>query len=202
MVELTLDLKHSGPTSADYMAPQINTYSVNFFLQTLGPWSLNEKQYFLIRKEVVVRCSGAAWQEECHIWSPCPASPTHPPCIFRLYYREEGMGDRGKDMQQNTTGRIQDWAIWYALHPLILTNLPRLWSSLLLVHLFLPHCSLPLNFLVMCFDTALWEHPTYFAITFWVSMMVFCTTVKSAVFQMIVNSTEPDWGPLRIQFFA
>ncbi|KAM9470909.1 translation factor Guf1, mitochondrial isoform 1-T1 [Clarias gariepinus] len=40
--------------------------------------------------------------------------------------------------------------------------LPRLWSSLLLVHLFHPHFYLPHNFLLMCCDTALWERPTFF----------------------------------------
>lgn len=50
------------------------------------------------------------------------------------------------------------------LFPIILS---RLRSSLLLVHLFFPHFSLPHNFLSVCFDTALWEHPNSFAINFW-----------------------------------
>ena len=92
------------------------------------------------------------------------------------------------------------WSSPTLLKGLLRTILSRLRSSLLLVHLFLPHFALPLNFLLMCFDTALCEHPTYFAITFWgfpslwrVSMMVFCTTVRSAVFPMIVNPTEAGW---------
>ena len=61
MAALTLDLiKHSGPTPADDMAPQIITDCGNFtldfkqlgfgasplFLQTLGPWFPNEMQNF------------------------------------------------------------------------------------------------------------------------------------------------------------
>lgn len=57
-------------------------------------------------------------------------------------------------------------------------------SSLLLGHLFLSNFFLPHHFLLMCIDTELLEHPTYFVRTFWGfpflwkgSKIVFCTTV-------------------------
>ncbi len=69
----------------------------------------------------------------------------------------------------------------------------RLRFSLLVEHLFLPHFFLPLNFLLTCLDTALCEHPASLAMnvcglpSLWrVSMIVFWTTVRSAVFPMIV----------------
>ena len=87
------------------------------------------------------------------------------------------------------------WSSHTLLNGLFLMILYRLRSSLLLVHVFLPH-----NFLLMCFDTALWEHPAFFAITFWgftslwrVSVMVFCTTVRWAVspwLWSLLNQTE------------
>ncbi len=71
------------------------------------------------------------------------------------------------------------------------TILSRVRLSLLLVHFFLPHLSFPS--LLMCLDTELCEQPASFALTFCVlpslckvSMVVFWTTVKSAVFPMIV----------------
>ncbi len=74
-----------------------------------------------------------------------------------------------------------------------LTILIRLWFSRLVVHLFLPHFFLPLNFLLTCLDTALCEEPGSLAmnvcgfLSLWrVSMIVFWTTVRSAVFPMIV----------------
>ncbi len=73
------------------------------------------------------------------------------------------------------------------------TILSRVWLSLLLVHFFLPHLFLPFASLLMCLDTELCEQPASFAMTYCVlpslckvSMVVFWTTVKSAVFPMIV----------------
>ncbi len=58
---------------------------------------------------------------------------------------------------------------------------------------FLPHLFLPFASLLMCLDTELCEQPASFAMTFCVlpslckvSMVVFWTTVKSAVFPVIV----------------
>ncbi len=73
------------------------------------------------------------------------------------------------------------------------TILIRLRLSRLVVHLFLPHFFLPLNFLLTCLDTALCEQTASLAMnvyglpSLWrVSMIVFWTTVRSAVFPMIV----------------
>ncbi len=81
-----------------------------------------------------------------------------------------------------------------------LTILIRLWFSRLVEHLFLPHFFLPLNFLLTCLDTALCEQPASLVmnvcglLSLWmVSMIVFWTTVRSAVFLMIVYPSEPNW---------
>ncbi len=74
-----------------------------------------------------------------------------------------------------------------------LTILIRLRFSRLVVNLFLPHFFLPLNSLLTCLDTALCEQPASLAMhvyglpSLWrVSMIVCWTTVRSAVFPMIV----------------
>ncbi len=79
------------------------------------------------------------------------------------------------------------------LNEFCFTILSRVRLSLLLVHFFLPHLFLPFASLLMCLDTELCEQPASFAMTFCVlpslckvSMVVFWTTVKSAVFPMIV----------------
>ncbi len=79
------------------------------------------------------------------------------------------------------------------LNRFCLTILIRLRFSRLVVHLFLPHFFLPLNFLLSCLDTALCEQPASLAMnvcglpSLWrVSMIVFWTTVRSTVFPMIV----------------
>ncbi len=69
----------------------------------------------------------------------------------------------------------------------------------MVVHLFLQHFFLPLNFLFTCLDTALCEQPASLAMnvcglpSLWrVSMIVFWTTVRSAVFPMMVLPSEPN----------
>ena len=59
------------------------------------------------------------------------------------------------------------------LNRLCLTIFSRLRSSLLLVHLFLPHFSLPVNFPWTCFDTALCEQPCPFSDDLlWLTLLV------------------------------
>ncbi len=93
--------KHSGPTPADYMAPQTITDCGNFtldlkqrgfcasplFLQTLGPWFPKEMQNLLSSENITwttqqqssrdasdaVCCSRVAWHKECDSWNPCLA---------------------------------------------------------------------------------------------------------------------------------
>ncbi len=85
------------------------------------------------------------------------------------------------------------WSSPKFLNIFCLTILIRLRFFRLVVHLFLPHFFLPLNFLLTCLDTALCEQPASLAMnvcglsSLWrVSMIVFWTTVRSAVFPMIV----------------
>ncbi|MED6235645.1 hypothetical protein ATANTOWER_030747 [Ataeniobius toweri] len=73
------------------------------------------------------------------------------------------------------------------------TILYRVRLSLLLVLFCLPHLFLPFVSLLMCLDTELCEQPASLARTFCVlpslckgSMVIFWTTVRSAVFPMIV----------------
>ncbi len=80
------------------------------------------------------------------------------------------------------------WSSNKFLNRFYLTILIRLWFSRLFVHRFLP-----LNFLLTCLDTALCEQPASLVMnvcvlpSLWrVSMIVFWTTVRSAVFLMIV----------------
>ncbi len=79
------------------------------------------------------------------------------------------------------------------LESICLTFLITLRFFRLVVHLFLPHFCLPFNFLLTCLDTALCEQTASLAMnvcclpSLWrVSMIVFWTTVRSAVFPMIV----------------
>ncbi len=85
------------------------------------------------------------------------------------------------------------WSSPKFMNQFCLTILIILRFSRLVVHLFLPHFFLPLNSLLTCLDTALCEQPTSLAInvcglpSLWrVSMIVFWTTVRSAVFPVIV----------------
>ncbi len=91
------------------------------------------------------------------------------------------------------------WSSPKFLNQFFLTILIRLRVSRLVVHLFLPHFFLPLNFLLTCLDTALCEQPASLVMnvcglpSLWrVSMIVFWTTVRSAVFPVIVSPSEQN----------
>jgi len=173
----TLDFKHLGLCASP------------FFLQTLGPWFPNEMQNLLSSEKRTLD----HWVTEQFIFSL--AQVRH---FWRCLLSSLTRGIRhlklcgGSWCSNSRASVLWLWSSPTHLNGLFLTILSRLRSSLLLVHLFLPH-----KFLLMCLDAALWVHPTSFAITFWgfpsfwrVSMTVFCTTVRSAVFPMIVNSTD------------
>ncbi len=94
---------------------------------------------------------------------------------------------------KHTNKLVTLWSSPKFLNRFCLTILIRLRFSRLVVHLFLLHVFLPLNFLLTCLDTALCEQPTSLAInvcglpSLWrVSMIVFWTTLRSAVILMIV----------------
>ncbi len=117
----------------------------------------------------------------------------------------------GKTSLKTTVAKFLDTSVCGALDALTPASVHSLWISpkflnwfcltilirlrffRLVVHLFLPHFFLPLNFLLTCLDTALCEQPASLAMnvcvlsSLWrVSMIVFWTTVRSAVFPMIV----------------
>ncbi len=205
MAVLTLDLrKHNGPTPADDMAPQTITdcgklytgpqatwfCASPLFLQTLGPWFPKEMQNLLSSENIILDHSAAvqsrrfwrwlwsrvAGHKECDSWNPCLAYvcasgslALTPAAVHSLWISPTFW--MGCLFHNPLQGRL----------------------SLLLVPFFLPHLFLPFASLLMCLDTELCEQPDSFAMTFCVlpslckvSMVVFWTTVKSAVFPMIV----------------
>ncbi len=110
----------------------------------------------------------------------------------------------------HTSVRSGSWSTDSSCSPLFV-NLPHIFEWVLFHNplqgavisiactFFLPHLFLPFASLLMCLDTELCEQPASFAMTFCVlpslckvSMVVFWTTVKSAVFPMIVQPTELD----------
>ncbi len=104
------------------------------------------------------------------------------------------------------------WSSPKLLNRFCLTILIRVRCSRLVVHLFLPHFFLPLNFLLTCLDTALCEQPASLAVnvcgllSLWrVSMIVFWTTVRSDQQSSpwlcsLVNQTERPFWRLRKPF--
>ncbi len=86
------------------------------------------------------------------------------------------------------------WSSPKFLNRFLLTILIRLRFSRLVVHLFFHSI-----FLLTCLDTALCEPASLvmnvcvFSSLWRVSMIVFWTTVRSAVFPMIVSPSEPNW---------
>ncbi len=109
----------------------------------------------------------------------------------------------GKMLLTKTVAKFLDrsvcggsWCLDPSLSPFLvfcLTTLIRLQFFRLVMHLFLPHFFLPLNCLLTCLDTVLYEQPASLAMnicglpSLWmVSMIVFWKTVRSAVFPMIV----------------
>jgi len=127
-------------------------------------------------------------------------------CFLHFFFLvQEWLGSRNVTAVAHflkTSERGDSWCAASGFSPLLVKlsqvlesafpdNLPRLWSSLLHVHLFLTHLFLPVNFLWIYFDTALCEQPALSAMTFcdlpslWRVSMIFWTTVKS-VFPIIV----------------
>ncbi len=177
-------------TPEDDIAPQIITDCGNLtldfkqlglwasppFLQALGPWFANEIQN-LLSSEKSFFFSLA--QVKC-LWRQLQPNSLTRLCVVALYAL--------------TPASVHSlWSSPKFLNRFCLTILIRLRFSRLVVHLFLPHFFLPLNSLLTCLDTALCEQPASLAInvcglpSLWrVSMIVFWTTVRSAVFPMIV----------------
>ncbi len=191
--------KHNGPTPADDIASQIITDCGNLtldfkqlglwasspFLQTLGPWFPNEIQNLLSSEKrtldhwATVQFFFSLAQVR-RLWRQLQPNSLTRLCVV------------ARDAL--TPASVQSlWSSPKLFNTFYLTILIRLQFSQLVVHLFLPHFFRPLNFLLTCLDTALCEQPASLAMnicglpSLWrVSMIVFWTTVRSAVFPMIV----------------
>ncbi len=166
---LTLDLrKHSGPTPADYMAPQTITDCGNFtldlkqrgfcasplFLQTLGPWFSKEMQKFLSSENITLDHSAAVQSRR----------------FWRCLLFKSGLTQGMRQLKPMSCIRLcvvvlealtpaAVHSLWISptfLNGFCFTILSRVRLSLLLVHFFLPHLFLPFASLLMCLDTALW----------------------------------------------
>ncbi len=164
---------------------QLGLWASPPFLLTLGPWFPNEIQNLLSSEKrtldhwATVQFFFSLAQVR-RLWRQLsPNSLTHL-CVVAL--------------DAFTPASLHSlWSSPNFLNKFSLTVLIRLQFSWLVEHLFLPHFFLPLNFLFTCLDTALCDQPTYLAMnvcglpSLWrVSMIVFWTTVRSAVFPMIV----------------
>ncbi len=191
--------KHNGATPADDIAPQIITDCGNLtldfkqlglwasppFLQTLGSWFPNEIQNLLSSEKRTLDHWATvqfffSLSQVRRLWRQLQPNSLTRLCVVAL--------------DALTPASVHYlWSSPKFLNRFCLTILIRLRFSRLVVHLFLPHFFLPLNFLLTCVDTALCEQPASLAMnvcglpSLWrVSMTVFWTTVRSAVFPMIV----------------
>ncbi len=194
---MKLDLKkHNGQMPADDIAPQIITDCGNLTLdfKELGLWPSPPSSRTLVSK----------WNAKLAlIWKKDFGPLGNSPVLLLL--------SPGKTPLTITVAKFLDksgcggsWCLYPGLSPflvkftqilesILLTILIRLRFSRLAVYLFLSHFFLPLNFLLTCLDTELCEQPASLVIrvcglpSLWrVSMIVFWTTVRSAVFPMIV----------------
>ena len=71
--------------------------------------------------------------------------------LMLLYYREEGMGDRGEGMQQMNTGRTQTWVAAFRTEPIRYALCPVSHQGALVIikrHFYafhhISHCNVPL----------------------------------------------------------
>ncbi len=210
MAALTVDFrKHSGPTPADGMAAQIITDCRNFtldfkqhgfcasplFLQTLGTLisKLNAKFTFI-------------WKEDFGALSNSPVLFLLSPgkMLLMMFLFQKWLGSSFPE---------DVWAWWLLIHWLQLKftpceALPSVWIGFawqysqacghpccLSTFCYPSISSFQSTLHLICFDTALLEQPPLSAMTFcdslslWrVSMIVFWTIAKSAVFLIVVVS--------------
>ncbi len=184
-VERTLDLKQRGFCASP------------LFLQTLGPWFPKEMQNLLSSENIALDHSAAVQSF---------LSLAQARRFWRCLLFKSGLTQGMRQLKPMSCIRLcvvvlealtpaAVHSLWISptfLNGFCFTILSRVRLSLLLVHFFLPHLFLPFASLLMCLDTELCEQPASFAMTFCVlpslckvSMVVFWTTVKSAVFPMI-----------------
>ncbi len=213
MAALTVDFrKHNGPTPADDMAAQIITDCGNFtldfkqhglcasplFLQTLGPWFPNEMQNLLYSEKRTL---------DHLINSPVLFLLSPGKMLLTMFLFQKWLGSPFPE---------DVWAWWLLMHWLQLQftpceALPSVWISFAwqysqacghpccLCTFSYPISSFQSTLHLICFDTALLEQPPLSVMTLcdlpslWrVSMIVFWTITKSAVFPIIVVSKKSD----------
>ncbi len=182
---MTLVLKkHNEPTPADDLAPQIITHCGNLTLdfKQLGLWASPPYSRTLVSKWNTKLA--LIWREDFGPLGNSPdfllLSPGKTPLTTTVAKFLE------TSLDALTPASVHSlWSSHKFLNQFLLTIIIRLQFSWLAVHLFLSHFFLPLNLLLICLDTALCEQPSSLALMF-VAMIVFWTTVRSAVFPMIV----------------
>ncbi len=190
--------KPNGPTPADDIAPQIITDCGNLTLDLT--WAMSISTLPPDSRTLVSKWNtklALIWKED---FGPLGNSP-----VLLLL-------SPGETLLTTTVAKFLDTSVCYGswcLDPSFspfLVKFTQILESILLdnphkaaflfrlvVYLFLPHFFLPLKFLLTCLDTALCEQPASLAMnvcglpSLWrVLMIVFWTTVRSAVFPMIV----------------
>ncbi len=160
--------KHNGPTPADDIAPQIITNCGNLTVLQ-ATWAMSFSTLPPDSRTLVSKWNtklALIWKED---FGPLKNSP-----VLLLI-------SPGKTPLTTTVAKFLDTSVCGALDALTpasvhslwsspkflntfcLTILIRLRSSRLVVHLFLPHFFLPLNFLLTYLDTALCEQPASLA---------------------------------------
>ncbi len=208
MAALTVDFrKHSGPTPADDMAAQIITDCGNItldlklhgfcasplFLQTLGPWFLNEMQNVLSSEKRNID----HWATVQFFFSLAQVR-----CFWRFFCFRSGLVALFLKMSER-------WLLmhWLQLQFTPCEALPSVWIGFpwqysqacghpcCLCTFSYPIYSFQSTLHLICFDTALLEQPPLSVMTLcdlpslWrVSMIVFWTITKSAVFPIVVVS--------------
>ncbi len=176
----TLDLKQRGFCASP------------LFLQTLGPWFPKEMQNLLSSENITLDHSAAVQSRR----------------FWRCLLFKSGLTQGMRQLKPMSCIRLcvvvlealtpaAVHSLWISPHNFwmgfVSQSSPGCGYPYCLYTFSLPHLFLPFASLLMCLDTELCEQPASFAMTFCVlpslckvSMVVFWTTVKSAVFPMIV----------------
>ncbi len=216
MTALTLDLiKHNGPTLADVAALQIITGFGNF--------ALNFKQLGFCASPLFLQALISKWNAKfTFIWKEDIGPLSNSPVIFLLSPGKMLLTMFLFQKWLGSTFPEDVWAWWLLMHSLQLQStpceaLPSVWISF--AWQYSQACghpcglctfSYPISFFqstlhLICFDTALLEQPPLSVMTLcdlpslWrVSMIVFWTTAKSAVFPIFVVSKEQEISTIYI----
>ncbi len=181
MAALTVDFgKHSGPTPADDIAPQIITDCGNFtldfkqhgfcasplFLQTLGPWFPNEMQNWLSSEKRTLD----QWATVQLFFSLAQVR-----CFWRCFCFRSGLVILFPEDVWATPASVHSlWSSLKCLNCLCLTVFSSLQSSLLLVHIFLPnYLFLPVNLAFnMLWYSTLWTATPFSNDALWLTLFV------------------------------